>query len=52
MSTDNGAGMKFVVLIIFASIMVFIAGLFIGWVRDDVMPLAASERSYPQPRTY
>jgi K+-transporting ATPase A subunit len=52
MSTDNGAGMKFVVIIIFASIMVFIAGLFIGWVRDDLMQPAASERSYPPPRLY
>lgn len=52
MTTDSGAGMKFVVFLIIASITVFMVGLLIGWVRDDVMQPAASERSYPPPRTY
>lgn len=34
------------------SIVLFIAGLFLGYLRDDIWTPAADERSEPAPRTY
>ena len=52
MKTDSATGMKFVVFLIIASIMFFIAGLFVGWVRDSWITPPGDEQSYPAPRTY
>ena len=36
MTTDNGNGMKYVGLIILASIGLFVAGIFLSYVADDL----------------
>ena len=52
MKTDSASGMKIVVFLIIASIIFFIAGLFVGWVRDSWLNPPGNEQSYPAARTY
>lgn len=48
----KGTVMKFVILIIVISILLFSLALFGGWFRDDIRSPAGDEHSVPAPKTY
>ena len=49
MTTDNGNGMKYVGLIILASVALFVAGIFLSYVADDLRLPAWNSYSVPAP---
>jgi len=48
-TTDNGNGMKYVGLIILASVGLFVAGIFLSYVADDLRLPAWNSYSVPAP---
>jgi hypothetical protein len=47
MTTDNGNGMKFVGVIVLASLLFFAAAVFAVWIGDDLMHPAFNSSSVP-----
>ena len=51
MTTDNGNGIKYVMLIILASISLFVVGGLLAYVGDDLRTPAWNSYSVPAPST-